>query len=112
MPALDKTITSEPTKNLFITMLVKDLTLKDAIEDLVDNSVDAAKHIAKDPNNLNGFHIEIQLNKAGFEIKDNCSGLEAEDARNNASASVRVSRNVRSDNLSCPKIGLHKLSVK
>jgi hypothetical protein len=78
------TIKAEPTKDLFITMLVKDITLRDAIGDLVDNSVDAAKSIAANPSNLTGFRIEIILDKNHFEIVDNCSGLEAEDARNNA----------------------------
>lgn len=80
----NKTIKAEPTKELFIAMLVKDITLRDAIGDLVDNSIDAARSIAKNPNNLSGFEITINIDKNKFEIKDNCSGLEAEDARSNA----------------------------
>lgn len=80
----NRTIKAEPTKELFIAMLVKDITLRDAIGDLVDNSIDAARSIARNQNNLSGFVITINIDKNRFEIKDNCSGLEANDARNNA----------------------------
>jgi len=38
----------DPTKDLFISMLVKDLSLEDAIHDLIDNSVDGAKRLTPD----------------------------------------------------------------
>lgn len=41
-----------PSKELFIDMLVKDLSLRDAIGDLVDNSVDAANKNATDKKNV------------------------------------------------------------
>ncbi len=80
----NQTIVAKPTKDLFINMLVKDITLRDAIGDLVDNSVDAAKSIAQNSRKLEGFKIDIKIDVDSFEISDNCSGLEVEDARSNA----------------------------
>ena len=73
-----------PSKDLFITMLVKDITLKDAIGDLIDNSVDAANEKSKSTTDLNGFSINIQLDKTHFMITDNCGGIEEETARESA----------------------------
>lgn len=73
-----------PSKELFITMLVKDITLKDAIGDLVDNSVDAAIENARDKRDLSSFSIDIVLDKNHFEIIDNCGGIEEEIARTSA----------------------------
>lgn len=43
-------IDASPTKDLFITMLVKDIDLIDAIVDLVDNCVDGARRIRRNNN--------------------------------------------------------------
>lgn len=78
----EKRIDGSPTKELFITMLVKDITLRDAIGDLVDNSVDGAKSITEDPSKrLDSFYIEITANTNEFTIKDNCGGINADIAR-------------------------------
>ena len=74
-------VKGNPTKELFISMLVKDITLSDAIGDLIDNSVDGAKQYTKDKNNLSKFHIEITATEAHFFINDNCGGIEVNVAR-------------------------------
>lgn len=84
---IDKTsniIEGSPTKGLFINFLVKDITLKDAIGDLVDNAIDAARKNARNQKALSGFIIRITLSKTHFEISDNCGGLEVEIARESA----------------------------
>ena len=71
-----------PSKELFIDMLVKDLSLRDAIGDLVDNSVDAAnKMAAMNKTDLSKFTIKISFDKNHFAITDNCGGIEEDDAR-------------------------------
>lgn len=71
-----------PSKELFIDMLVKDLSLKDAIGDLVDNSVDAAnKSAAVSKTDLSKFSISITFDKNHFSITDNAGGIEEEVAR-------------------------------
>lgn len=75
---------ADPAKGFFVNMLIKDITLRDAIGDLVDNAVDAIKSRASNPNDLSGFEIEIKLGKTYFSIKDNGFGMEAEIARSTA----------------------------
>jgi HSP90 family molecular chaperone len=79
-----KRIEGIPSKDLFINMLIKDITLKDAIGDLVDNSVDAAYKWAKRKNDLSNFKIHISLDKNHFEIIDNAGGIEENVARESA----------------------------
>jgi hypothetical protein len=77
-----KKVAGIPSKELFIDMLVKDLSLKDAIGDLVDNSVDAANKMASQFNtDLSMFSIHISFDKNHFSISDNCGGIEEEIAR-------------------------------
>lgn len=77
-------IEASPTKQLFIDMLVKDITLRDAIGDLIDNSVDAAKKAAGLGAALSGYVIKVKADGNFFQIYDNCNGLEADVARKSA----------------------------
>ena len=79
------TINALPTKELFISILVRDVTLRDAIGDLVDNSVDGALRLRPD-GNYEGLYIKIDFDakKNYFSITDNCGGLPAVIARNYA----------------------------
>ena len=69
-------INAYPTKELFIEMLTKDITLRDAIGDLLDNSVDGALRLRED-DSYEGLWVKIELNaKDGhFQITDNCGGI-------------------------------------
>jgi len=82
LPRLFK-IDASPTKEFFITMLIKDIRLIDAIGDLIDNSVDGAQRTAEANNllNLDGFEIDIKATPTIFEIKDNCGGIDINIAR-------------------------------
>ena len=75
-------IHAQPTKELLITTLVRDLTLRDAIGDLVDNSVDAARSFAN--GSYEGLKIEIHATPEYFHISDNCGGFSVNIARNYA----------------------------
>ena len=82
LPEDPNKIVGIPSKELFIDMLVKDLSLKDAIGDLVDNSVDAAnKNAAIFKTDLTKFVIKITFDKNHFNISDNAGGIEKEIAR-------------------------------
>lgn len=74
-------VKADPSKDFFISMLVKDITLRDAIGDLVDNAVDAIKTKAEDPDNLKDYDIIIKIDKQSFSIRDNGFGMEAQVAR-------------------------------
>lgn len=72
-----------PTKDLFISMLVKDITLIPAIEDLVDNSVDGARVFRKNADFTN-LSIRIEISPDQFKISDNCGGIPIDVARHYA----------------------------
>lgn len=65
-----------PTKEFFVSMLTRDISLDDAILDLIDNCLDGAMRLA------NGNHVEygkhyvrIRLSREQFSIEDNCGGI-------------------------------------
>jgi len=70
----------EPTKELFIYMLTRDVGLENAIIDLIDNSVDGALSNSLN-DDLSNFKIEITINKDYFLIEDNCGGIPIHIAR-------------------------------
>lgn len=72
---------ADPAKSFFVSMLIKDITLRDAIGDLVDNAVDAIKKVAPDKKDLSQYKIEISLNDKEFSISDNGSGLDVDTAK-------------------------------
>lgn len=72
-------INAMPTKNLFIDILTRDVSIKDCIFDLIDNSVDAyIRHELKDRRKL-----KLHISKVEFVIHDNCGGIEYNFLKNN-----------------------------
>ena len=75
-----RTLDADPAKAFFVEMLTRDLSLEDAILDLLDNCVDGAlrakqRRGQKKENNFSGFHAEITLQRKRFAILDNCGGI-------------------------------------
>ncbi len=73
---------AHPTKAFFVRMLTRDITLLNCILDLIDNSIDAAwSQTAQTPttldcaNDLDPYHIEIDIKEDNFTIVDNCGGI-------------------------------------
>lgn len=74
-----------PTKQFFVSMLTRDITLADAILDLVDNCLDGALRIAAgDDVDYSQHFVKIALSNEGFRIADNCGGIPREVAKNYA----------------------------
>lgn len=72
-------IQGNPTKSFFIQMITRDITINDAIIDLLDNSIDGASRI--NPKDYSGLYIDIVLNKNEFTVKDNCGGFSLDTAQ-------------------------------
>lgn len=77
-------VQANPAKSFFVSMLIKDITLRDAIGDLVDNAVDAIKAQAADKNDLSAYKVVVNLNEDEFTIADNGQGMSTEIARTTA----------------------------
>ena len=74
-----------PTKQFFVSMLTRDISLVDAILDLVDNCLDGALRISEDDEvDYSSHKIEITLDESHFSILDNCGGIPRDVARNYA----------------------------
>lgn len=72
-------IEGNPTKKFFIDMITRDISIEDAIIDLLDNSIDGANRI--NPNNYSNLNIHITVNQDCFEITDNCGGFSIDTAK-------------------------------
>lgn len=74
-----------PTKRFFVSMLTRDIDLKDAILDLVDNCLDGALRAAgKAAVDYSRHRIDIELDGARFKIADDCGGIPRKVARDYA----------------------------
>ncbi len=72
---------ANPAKAFFIDMLTRDISLEDAILDLLDNCVDGALRDSqgtKVKKKFSGYQAEITLSNTRFAITDNCGGIPAE----------------------------------
>lgn len=68
-----------PTKQFFVSMLTRDISLADAILDLIDNCLDGALRIAGKKNPNYAKHtIKIDLSGDNFAIEDDCGGIPRE----------------------------------
>ncbi|MCK5581839.1 MAG: ATP-binding protein [Candidatus Omnitrophica bacterium] len=70
----------DPVKSFFVHMLTRDILLKEAIFDLIDNCIDgiqrsetSAKLARKKP--YEKYWVKIKLSKDEFVIEDNCGGI-------------------------------------
>lgn len=91
-----KIVHASPTKEFFISILIRDINLIDAICDLVDNAVDGATRLRKE-STFENLHISIEATPASFVIADNCGGIEVAIARDYA---FRFGRPKETPNLS------------
>lgn len=82
MPHAKRKVNANPTKEFFVSMLVKDLLLKQAIIELIDNSIDGARTIRNC--DYKGLYIHVKFNGTEFSIEDNCSGISLDLAQNSA----------------------------
>ena len=76
-----------PTKDFFVRMITRDISLGDCIVDLLDNSVDGARRTTSilgtqpEPERpFDGFRARITLANDSFSISDNCGGISLTDA--------------------------------
>jgi len=65
-----------PVKSFFVTMLTRDISLPDAILDLLDNCVDGILRTeAKPAASFAGYEAKMTFDKSHFMIHDNCGGI-------------------------------------
>ena len=72
-------IEGNPTKKFFIEMITRDISIEDAIIDLLDNSIDGANKIS--PDDYSKLFVDLTINDTEFSIRDNCGGFSLETAQ-------------------------------
>jgi hypothetical protein len=83
-PSADQAQAS-PTKQFFVSMLTRDISLADAILDLLDNCLDGAMRLANGGAVDYAKHfVKIEIAEDHFLIADNCGGIPREVAKNYA----------------------------
>ncbi len=76
---------ASPTKQFFVSMLTRDISLADAILDLLDNCLDGALRLAHGAEVDYAKHfVKIEIAEDHFSIADNCGGIPREVAKNYA----------------------------
>ncbi len=85
---------ASPDKRFFIELITRDISLEDAILDLLDNSIDSLIRTrsislfgdASDESTITQLEnlpeIRLSFDKNHFTIKDNCGGISFESAKN------------------------------
>lgn len=73
------TVDARPVKRFFVEMLTRDISVEEAILDLLDNCVDGIlrsfPHLPEGEKPYEGFSAKITVNKDYFQIDDNCGGI-------------------------------------
>lgn len=83
-PSTDQAQAS-PTKQFFVSMLTRDISLADAILDLLDNCLDGAMRLANGGAvDYSKRFVKIEIAENHFLIADNCGGIPREVAKNYA----------------------------
>lgn len=75
---------AEPTREFFVGMLTRDISLEQAVLDLVDNCVDGAKRLAAAGGDFGNHSVALVISGALFSITDDCGGFSRDDAINYA----------------------------
>ena len=75
-----KNANATPTKDFFVRMITRDISLEDCLLDLIDNCLDGARrtaavHDADKVDSYDGFYASLRIGPDEFAIEDNCGGI-------------------------------------
>jgi hypothetical protein len=112
-------VDASPSKRFFVEMLTRDIELKDAILDLLDNCVDgvlrilaAKKARAEEVHEelpYDGYWARITATADSFELTDNCGGMSRKIAIESA---FRLGRVDPEKDKNIPTVGMYGIGMK
>lgn len=106
-------VNAEPTKSFFVNMLTRDIELKDAILDLLDNCIDGVlrQQKGKDPvDAYKNHYAEITIDdQIGFCLSDNCGGIPLTLAKEYA---FQFGRRDSDRDAGIPTVGMYGIGMK
>lgn len=101
---------ASPTKHFFVSMLTRDISLPDAVLDLVDNALDGVLRLAGADADYSDYYVKIEFGEEEFFIADNCGGLPREVAVEYA---FKMGRDAGDDrDASIETIGMYGIGMK
>lgn len=80
-------VDTQPTKDVVVSSLTRDATVRACIFDLIDNSIDAARNriLGQDdaqkgqlPESYEGYFVSLHFSGSTFKISDNCGGMSVD----------------------------------
>jgi hypothetical protein len=106
----------KPTKAFFSDMLTRDIELKDAVLDLLDNCVDGLMRSIpptklKDEKPYASHWAKLTFNRDRFIIEDNCGGIDRALARLSAFRMGRTSLDL-ANHKAIPTVGTYGIGMK
>jgi hypothetical protein len=119
----DKIIHADPSKAFFVDMLTRDISLKECILDLVDNSVHSlVRHVDLDVTQeffkgktakvKTQAKILIECNPTYFKISDTCGGISVHEAKNEVFLFGKPSPDPKHTGLGVYGIGMKRAMFK
>lgn len=109
-------VNAEPTRQFFVDVLTRDISLQDTILDLIDNCHDgilrsARPHALSESKPYKGYHAKLILSEEWFSIDDNCGGIDPITARTKA---FRMGRELSADDQDrgLPTVGVYGIGMK
>lgn len=106
-----KMVRANPTREFFVNMIIRDILLKQAIIELIDNSIDGARTLRAD-NNFEGLFVSVKFDENCFEIKDNCGGIPLDTALNRAFCFGRAKEDYDTETTGIFGIGMKRALFK
>jgi hypothetical protein len=102
-------VDASPVKAFFVTMLTRDISLADAILDLLDNCVDGILRTEHRANaSFRGYKAEITFDASHFFIHDNCGGIPWK----LSSYAFRMGRSADQPRNDLPMVGVYGIGMK
>jgi hypothetical protein len=112
---MGKLASARPSKAFFVAMLTRDIELRDAVLDLIDNCIDGIQRALKlqAPTDKKkpyaGFNASLTISPREFAISDNCGGIPRQTAEKYAFRLGRPS-DFKEEHL--PTVGLYGIGMK
>lgn len=108
-------VNANPTKDFFKSMLIRDIELKDAILDLLDNCIDGVRRkthgveLEKPELPYYGYWANLNIQNDTFIIEDNCGGIPLDIAKDYAFRFGRADKERDSD---IETVGMYGIGMK
>ena len=106
-------VNARPSKEFFVKGLTRDIHLKDAILDLLDNCVDGVvrqtQGKARNGRPYKDYWAKITASPTQFAIEDNCGGISKQLAINNV---FRLGRPDQERDRDIPTVGMYGIGMK